>query len=238
VDVVGHFAGWDLPPRDLDYLRFHRHRYAFLVSQVRDVVAQQGSPTILDVAPLFQTELLRVAFPNAVVNSLGFGREGRGWGLGRERTQHWPVDLNDADRDDCWPSLPPHDVVVMAEVMEHLHVAPEHLLTRLHSSLRAGGYLIIQTPNAAALPKRAALAFGRNPYQRLQPLRWDPGHIREYTRNELHDLARRTGFHVHELTLANYFEPDSRKWRLYNSASKWMPPTFRDGLTACLQKPL
>ncbi len=238
MDPLAHFGAWPLDRNDRDYLAFHRYRYEFLLREVAEAVGQLGvtEPRILDVSPLFQTELLRAAFPGGTVNSLGYAQSDTGWGPGREGTTHWWFDLNDCDRDEAWPQVPEHDVLVVGEVLEHLHVAPEIVLRRLTLALREHGQIIIQTPNAAALPKRITLMRGRNPYQRLQPLRSNPGHIREYTRSELADIAGATGFVVEAVKMRNYFEPNSRKYRCYNRAAKLMPPTWRDGITTRIRK--
>jgi len=94
----------------------------------------------------------------------------------------------------------------------------------------------VQTPNAAALVKRVALALGRHPYDPLRASREDPGHIREYTRSELLAALEAAGFVVERHAFASYFarpplspvRPGRALVRLLQAGV----PGFRDGQTA------
>src|SRR5205823_6516869 len=106
-------------------------------------------------------------------------------------------DLNDAQSEDTWRrDIPRYDVVVMAEVIEHLYTAPELVLGFLKTLVADNGLVIIQTPNAAALSKRLKLLFGRNPYELIRVDTTNPGHFREYTSRELIRIAEGAGFEV------------------------------------------
>lgn len=102
------------------------------------------------------------------------GRALGGWGPSLEGAQHVSFDLNDSQDPEHPPQVAPYDVVVMAEVIEHLYTAPTLVLTCVASWLVPGGRLVVQTPNAVALDKRVRLLCGRNPYEsirRTQPRR-------------------------------------------------------------------
>jgi 2-polyprenyl-3-methyl-5-hydroxy-6-metoxy-1,4-benzoquinol methylase len=96
-----------------------------------------------------------------------------------------------------------YDCIVVAEVLEHLRVAPLRALAELRPHLRPGGSLLLTTPNIARLPNLVRLATGNNI---LQPLPDDDTqldhvtdtihHLREYTRRELVALVRRAGYRV------------------------------------------
>ena len=43
------------------------------------------------------------------------------------------------------------------------------------------------------LPALIRMVFGRNPYERLRLYSVNPGHVREYTRQELWDIAHSVG---------------------------------------------
>ena len=81
--------------------------------------------------------------------------------------------------------MPRYDLVVFAEVIEHLHTSPVHTLAFVRGLLADAGVLILQTPNAASLPKRLKLLAGRNPYELIRADGGNPGHFREYTLAEL-----------------------------------------------------
>jgi hypothetical protein len=92
-----------------------------------------------------------------------------------------------------WPDCGQFDLIVFSEVIEHLAVAPEYTLAFLRSLLTGRGVLICTTPNAAEIAKRLRMLAGRNPYERLRLYALNPGHIREYTRQELCQIAESVG---------------------------------------------
>jgi SAM-dependent methyltransferase len=106
---------------------------------------------------------------------------------------HITFDLLNSDNVGSWPDCGRFDLIVFSEVMEHLHIAPEFVLAFLGSLLEDGGVLLCTTPNAADIAKRVRLACGRNPYERLRLYSMNPGHIREYTRQELTKIAGSVG---------------------------------------------
>jgi Methyltransferase domain len=84
-------------------------------------------------------------------------------------------------------------LIVFSEVLEHLSVAPEFVFAFLNSLLADNGILICTMPNAADVAKRLRLAYGQNPFERLRLYAANPGHISEYTRQELCDTAYSVG---------------------------------------------
>jgi SAM-dependent methyltransferase len=202
------------------YLRYHERRYATLMA----VAGPLGAQRILNVGPMFETELLRAT--GATVDTLGFANPVF---APREGERHIELDLNAPARD----GDSSYDAIVMAEVIEHLHASPVTVLRHLATWLRPGGTLVVQTPNAVALHKRIRMAVGRNP---LEPIRDDPtnpGHFHEYTLGELTDAARTAGFEVVHVRLENYFGAG----RLYAALGRVLPRGLRHGMTAVLRRP-
>ncbi len=114
-----------------------------------------------------------------------------------------PVDHFDAERD-RFPYPDGHfDLVIAAEVIEHLTYDPMHLLLESRRVLAEGGHLIVTTPNVASITSVAKTLDGRdNPqiffkYKRPAPNE-DPemGHVREYTAYELGEAVKSAGFEV------------------------------------------
>jgi SAM-dependent methyltransferase len=209
-----------LPPDQDVYLRTHSRRYVLLL----DLVESLAPKTILVVGPSYESVLLRDAVPGAAVDTLGWEDHRFPRVDGEAHVQH---DLNDPD----YPELDPHDVIVCAEVIEHLHVPAVPVLRYLATGLGPGGRLVIQTPNATALPKRLRMLLGRNPYQPLRAEPGNPGHFHEYTVGELLDAVAAAGLEVARLVTANYFDHGSRKNRLYRAAERLLPGTLREGIT-------
>jgi hypothetical protein len=137
----------------------------------------------------------------------------------------------------------------MAEVLEHLYTAPQLVLGFVKSLLRPNGFLILQTPNAASLPKRLKLFFGRHPYEKIRTDPRNPGHYREYTISELRALAEEFGFRVERCVTAFYF--DARYAHdesgsgtggalfggLKNVVYRVLPPSLREGITVVWRAP-
>jgi SAM-dependent methyltransferase len=208
----------------------HAPRYEVLLAKVRELAPEQ--PRILDVGQAYESEELR-ALPGAIVDTLGFGDDRF---PPRDGERHVPFDLNSAEKRDLWPELDGYDVVVCAEVIEHLPVSPLHVLRFLCSALRPGGWLVLQTPNAARIGNRVRLLAGRNPFEQLREDSLDPGHFREYTVDELLALGREAGFEVGGWLTANYFDTGSPPNRALRVAEPLVPRRLRGGITLWLRK--
>jgi SAM-dependent methyltransferase len=202
------------------YLRYHRRRYATLMRLVAELHPQR----VLDVGAMFQTAMLRAG--GATVDTLGFANPFFPPATGE---RHIELDLNDPGRDGDGS----YDLVVMAEVIEHLHTAPRLVLGHLAGWLRPGGALIVQTPNAVALHKRLRMAAGRNPLEPIRADRTNPGHFHEYTVGELSEAAAAAGFQVARVRLENYFGAS----RAYAVLGRVLPGSLRHGITMVLRRP-
>jgi trans-aconitate methyltransferase len=174
---------------------------------------------------------MRRRLPDATVDSLGW----LDWRYPpREHEQHVELDLNEAQTPERLPELDRYDLVVAAEVLEHLYTAPTLVLRYLASALEPRGVLIVQTPNAVALKKRLHMLRGRNPAEPIREERMYAGHFHEYTPAELRDAAHAAGLEVESCVAANYFRTGSRKNAVYARLERWLPTGLRDGITAVL----
>ena len=93
-----------------------------------------------------------------------------------------------------WPA--PFDVVVCADVLEHLP-RPEELLERIRTWLAPGGVLLVSVPNVANVTVRAALLTGRFAYAERGIL--DRTHLRFFTRRSARELIESAGFRVRRI---------------------------------------
>ena len=154
-----------------------------------------------------------------------------------------------------------YELIIMAEVIEHLYTSPSLVLGFLQSLLRPGGLLIVQTPNALAIGRRFKMLLGRPPFELIRENPYNPGHFREYTARELEKYGRQLGLvivhseHHHSIDLRHKFALMSRKtegreaagkrtllYRLHelgitNFVYRHLPPTLRTGLTVIFQRP-
>jgi SAM-dependent methyltransferase len=207
----------------------HARRYRVLLDVSRDLV--RGDGRILDVGASWEAEELRRL---GVVDRLGFPDERFPAAQGE---RHVDYDLNDADRRETWPELRGYDLVVCAEVIEHLRISPLHVLRLLREALRPGGWLVLQTPNAVRLGNRVRMLAGRNPFEPIREDAANPGHFREYTVGELLVLGREAGFEVGGWLTANYFDTGSRANAALVRLGRVVPPRLRAGITAWLRRP-
>lgn len=177
-----------------NYLSMHQTRFADILHLCRRYVPD-ASARVLDIGRSELTAQLGGFYHN--VHSLGLG-PGADDGGHRELNAmdgvpHITFDLLRSDCVSEWPDCGRFDLIVFSEVIEHLSIAPEYTLELLHSRLAEKGVLICTTPNAVDIAKRLRMIAGRNPYERLRLYALNPGHIREYTRQELCTIAESVG---------------------------------------------
>jgi len=221
--VAATFADWDLIPEHAEYLRFHAKRYSSLLRLVGRLVAPPAR--ILDVGPSFQTHLFRRTF--GVENVVGLGWPGGDYPDFRPDID---CDLNEVDTALPTPATR-FDAVVAAEVVEHLVVPPQGVLSFLSTFLEPTGFLVVTTPNAAEITKRVDLLRGRNPFELpRREYKRNPGHFREYTLAEMRDSALSIGLDVVEQLMESPY-PSRLHWRLCGV----LAPTLRQQITLVLQ---
>jgi cyclopropane fatty-acyl-phospholipid synthase-like methyltransferase len=231
------FSAKAIQAEDCGYGAYHAPRYAFLLRLLTEHGLTAGS-TVLDIGPSRLTVLIR-EHCGVVVDSLGFSPD-----CSVNGARHFEFDLNLAQDETRWRrDLPLYDCVVMAEVLEHLHTAPQLVLAFVKTLLAENGLLVIQTPNAASFPKRVKLLLGRNPYETIRIDPSNPGHFREYTISELRKLAEGLGFRVERCTTAFYFdarfarhqrghvEPQPVVGLAKNFLYPLLPTSLREGIT-------
>lgn len=90
-------------------------------------------------------------------------------------------------------ALGPFDVVLAADVLEHLR-EPRRLLEQLGGVLAEGGVLITSVPNFAHWYARIRTALGLFDYDQRGVL--DRGHVRFFTRRSFRRLLRDSGFEI------------------------------------------
>jgi SAM-dependent methyltransferase len=83
------------------------------------------------------------------------------------------------------------DCAVFSEVIEHINpYYINHTLSEINRVLKVGGKLIVTTPNIASLFRRLKLLLGKQPVYKL--------HVKEYTKDEVEELLRNSGFKMLE----------------------------------------
>jgi SAM-dependent methyltransferase len=142
--------------------------------------------------------------------------------------------------------LPDHqefDMLMLHDVLEHLHDSPRDLLNGLLEHVREGGYLYITVPNHVNLRKRLAVLQGKTSHPQYDVYYWYPGnwrgHVREYTRGDCIALARALGLEVVEVRGVHHMlqKVPRRLLRIYLAASRLAPST-RDTWSMVARKPV
>lgn len=98
---------------------------------------------------------------------------------------------------------PVFDLVMMHDVLEHLHDSPRHLINDLLALTKPDGLFFATVPNAVNIRKRLDVLRGRTNLPNFEGFYWYPGpwrgHIREYTLDDLRKLCGFLGLDILEL---------------------------------------
>ncbi len=101
------------------------------------------------------------------------------------------------------------DIVLLIDVIEHLHTSPRELLNFSISALKVGGLLLVETPNSAALAKRLWVLLGKSNQTDANFFYWNIGeyrsHVREYSPSEVKQILQHHKLDILSLKMLNYF---------------------------------
>lgn len=94
-------------------------------------------------------------------------------------------------------------MIMLHDVLEHLHDSPRDLMNDLLELVKPEGYLFVTVPNAVNIRKRLSVLFGRTNYPSFEDYYWYPsawrGHVREYVREDLIKLSKYLNLEIVEL---------------------------------------
>lgn len=95
------------------------------------------------------------------------------------------------------------DMLMMHDVLEHLHDSPRDLLNDLLALVKPEGWFFTTVPNAANIRKRIDLLLGKTNLPAFDGYYWYPGpwrgHVREYVRGDLIKLCQFLSLEIVEL---------------------------------------
>jgi 2-polyprenyl-3-methyl-5-hydroxy-6-metoxy-1,4-benzoquinol methylase len=111
----------------------------------------------------------------------------------RARTELHALVIADLERGVPREAGDDYDVVIAADVLEHVHV-PERILDDLRPRLRTGGTVVVSVPNFGHWYPRLRVGLGAFDYDRRGIL--DRGHLRFFTRRSFERLARERGYAI------------------------------------------
>ena len=91
------------------------------------------------------------------------------------------------------------DIVIFAEIIEHLLNDPCAVLAEIKRVLKPGGAIVLTTPNVARLENIARLLSGANIYDPYSGYGPYGRHNREYNQHELYQLLGHMGFEIEDI---------------------------------------
>jgi 2-polyprenyl-3-methyl-5-hydroxy-6-metoxy-1,4-benzoquinol methylase len=188
------------------YARNQDKRFQVTLDICKKHVPNQ-SAHVLDIGRSNLTNLLSQYYKD--VSTLGFDLE-KDDGGHRENIKipnlpHIVYDLNESKNTGSWPNHPQvFDLIVFCETLEHLYTAPEYVLLMLKYLLSPTGIIVITTPNAVSFHKRVIYLRGKNPAERLRFYQMNPGDYRQYTRDEIIDIADKSGLRIVKCSNINF----------------------------------
>jgi len=233
IKALGDLLASTLAPEAQQYWHENGGRIARNLAAVRSLCASHTVRRVLDIGPSYQTVIFKKLLPEIEVETMG-------WEDLRYRptpdTVHHALDLNQTAEPNRCAVPPPVDLILFLEVIEHLRTSPRHVLRYLYRCLNPGGLLMISTPNAAFLRNRWRLLWGFNPYEKIREDAMNPGHFREYTRDELSDYCNECGFDVVEVRVENLYRFGKGSGRFFSRITNWLPSSFRHDLTVIARK--
>lgn len=98
------------------------------------------------------------------------------------------------------------DLVLLIDVIEHLHESPRNLLNSSITQLKDNGIIIIETPNVVSLKKRSDMLMGKN-IQSSDFFYWNIGpfrsHVIEYTKSDLISILKKQDVQSIRVKMAN-----------------------------------
>jgi len=136
----------------------------------------------------------------------------------------------------------PFDMLMMHDVLEHLHDSPRDLLSKFLDLVRPGGYLFATVPNAVNIRKRLDVLRGQTNLPNYEAFFWNVGawrgHVREYTHDDCDSLAKYMGLEVVELRSCHHMleKTHPRIRPVYEAVTKVFPG-WRDTWSLVAQKP-
>lgn len=106
-------------------------------------------------------------------------------------------------RDFSPPATNQFSMVMMNDVLEHIHDSPREILNVLVNGLKEGGYLFVTVPNLANIRKRLDLMRGKTNLPPYNLYYWYSGTWRgpqrEYVRGDLEAMSSNLGLEIVEL---------------------------------------
>ena len=100
-----------------------------------------------------------------------------------------------------------YDLITTFDVLEHLHNSPREIIHEAYIALKDDGVLIIGVPNCVRLSKRISYLIGKGRWSDFNDYFYSDifrGHVREYSVEDLHQIARYLNVDNYEIIGRNF----------------------------------
>jgi len=215
------------------YAKNHKKRFNITLDICKKYVPNRDSH-VLDIGRSNLTGLLSDYYNH--VSSLGFNQN-KDDGGHRENVEignvpHIVYNLNESKNISSWPGYSEtFNLIVFCETLEHLYTAPEYVMLMLKYMLSPQGYFLLTTPNAVSFHKRVITILGKNPAERIRFYDMNPGDFRQYTKNEIIDIANICELRIVECRNINFY---SSKYSVIRFIQRI--PQLKDSIFAVLSR--
>lgn len=175
-------------PSEKQYFDIHIDRYQYILSQIRKLHLP-ASAKILDIG----------AYPPHLFKALtGLGYQVWGISSPHEAIRHPHIKTLNIESKSLPFQKNSFDLVLFTEIIEHLTIHPQKILTQIKLVLKPAGYLLLTTPNVLRSQNLFSLIIRKNIYFSLSQLKQLPyhRHNREYTLPEIINLLHSAGFKI------------------------------------------
>ena len=135
------------------------------------------------------------------------------------------------------------DMIMLNDVLEHLHESPKDILLSLLDLLKDDGILFITVPNAGNIKKRILLLTGGTNLASFEKYYWYPGlwrgHIREYVYKDLINLSNFLDLDVELIDGCDHMLENVPPWLipLYKFVTRFFPKWKDSWVLVARKKP-
>jgi len=207
IDAIIHTTPYE-PQREYGLL--HRRRFYELFNLAAELIPGIESPLVIEFGIGEHTRLYKAILPGIRLHTAEQPECYSPDGLGID--QSYELDLTRrASREAA--QIPPgsYDLVIFAEVLEHLIANPVEVIEWLLSLIKPSGYLLLTTPNMFAkhnMPAYLSYDNPLKPFPKEERRALGQDHLREYSHIELLRFVQEAGGHTKALIFSSCWDDD------------------------------
>ncbi|MGA2637458.1 class I SAM-dependent methyltransferase [Methylocella sp.] len=193
-----------------EYGLLHRRRFFELFNLSAELIADVERPLVLEFGVGEHTRLYKAILPGVRIHTVEYpDRYGTG---GLNVDQSYELDLSLRTSRDAAPiQRASYDLVIFAEVLEHLMANPVEIIEWLLSLVKPGGYLLLTTPNMfakQAMPVYLSYDNPLAPFPIEETRALGQAHLREYSHIELLRFVQAAGGVTKALIFSSCWDDD------------------------------